>query len=476
MVDRLASSTMVIYADLLDLCRGEVGGATAPRGAFTSKVLRGRRYWYRQFTDSGGRRRQEYLGPETPEILEAMKVQRDTLRDRERRREMVRSLRAAGVPSPDPLTGKVMSALAEGGFFERGGVLVGSRAFGLYSGMLGARLAGAAIATMDLDVAPGNLDIAAPGPGDARPTAEATNTAPDDGAISFVDLLRRADPRFTAAPTLDRGSRAWRFVIPGDRVATVELLAPMIGPEDSRLVALATQGAGAKPLRFLDYLVESPVDAVVPFGDGIAVKVPQPARYAIHKLIVSRRRAGIDASKVRKDIDQAAALLRVLVADRPAEIEDAWEALERRPPKWAALASEGMALLPEDPRTAVRRLIDVRSPSPAPSAGDATPLAVQGQQVRYDVPGTIERDAAAHLLSGMPVDGLRDLFGRTKAAVDKEAPGTDRRDVFQNGIWAIEDAARAREIDIRALEKSPAAPASSRTRARPRGRERDAGR
>jgi len=49
---------------------------------------------------------------------------------------------------------------------------------------------------------------------------------------------------------------------------------------------------------------------------GVLVNVPQPVRYAIHKLIVATRRIPSAAAKARKDIEQAAALIRVLAKDR----------------------------------------------------------------------------------------------------------------------------------------------------------------
>ena len=46
------------------------------------------------------------------------------------------------------------------------------------------------------------------------------------------------------------------------------------------------------------------------------VSVPQPARYAVHKLIIATRRER-PADKVRKDIAQATELFIALAEDRP---------------------------------------------------------------------------------------------------------------------------------------------------------------
>jgi len=54
------------------------------------------------------------------------------------------------------------------------------------------------------------------------------------------------------------------------------------------------------------------------------VLVPSPQRYAVHKLIISRRRQQ-GAAKQDKDIRQSAALLDVLNEERPHEFKSAWE-------------------------------------------------------------------------------------------------------------------------------------------------------
>src|SRR5690606_28008099 len=99
--------------------------------------------------------------------------------------------------------------------------------------------------------------------------------------------------------------------------------------------------AHATPLRFLDYLIHRTEPAVVPFGAGVLVNLPLPERYACHKLIVAQRRIATRRDKAPKDLAQAAALLTVLLEDRPDEVADAWAELLARGPAWrrAALAS-----------------------------------------------------------------------------------------------------------------------------------------
>jgi hypothetical protein len=74
-----------------------------------------------------------------------------------------------------------------------------------------------------------------------------------------------------------------------------------------------------------------PEPAVVVGGSGVLVNVPTPARFALHKLWVSRERPVSEQAKARKDVAQAREILTVLVEDRRADIAEAWRALEKRP-------------------------------------------------------------------------------------------------------------------------------------------------
>ena len=51
-------------------------------------------------------------------------------------------------------------------------------------------------------------------------------------------------------------------------------------------VPIRRLNAAAEPLRFLDFLIEDPISAVMISGTPCLVRVSQPARYALHKLIL----------------------------------------------------------------------------------------------------------------------------------------------------------------------------------------------
>ena len=105
----------------------------------------------------------------------------------------------------------------------------------------------------------------------------------------------------------------------------VDLLTP--GRASAKPVFLPHLNAAATALPGLDYLLHNPVEAVVVAGGGVLTNVPQPARLALHKLWVSRRRDVSHQAKARKDLHQATQLLTVLLTDRPGDIELAWRDL-----------------------------------------------------------------------------------------------------------------------------------------------------
>jgi hypothetical protein len=73
---------------------------------------------------------------------------------------------------------------------------------------------------------------------------------------------------------------------------------------------------------------------VLPAGDPSLVRLPQPGRYALHKLIVSQERDATATDKKRKDLLQARLMIELLKEDRPGDIALAWENLANRGANW----------------------------------------------------------------------------------------------------------------------------------------------
>jgi len=91
---------------------------------------------------------------------------------------------------------------------------------------------------------------------------------------------------------------------------------------------------------YMDFLLDGSTEALVLAGDSATlVKVPDPARYGLHKLLVAGERPVVEQTKVVKDIAQASEILGFLLERRPVDVEIAFASLVRKGYHKKALAS-----------------------------------------------------------------------------------------------------------------------------------------
>lgn len=335
-ITRIGETTQTVYSELLDQLRASP--LIPHSGSFVSKSIAGTTYWYVQRKD-GGHKRQIYLGAESPELLERVarvNEARDALAEEERRRrELVTMLVAGGMTSETSAVAGVLTTLADAALFRAGAVLVGTQAFGCIANMLGVRFERQNLRTADVDVAQSAISV---GVGEMR--------------TDILDELRAADPRFVAVPELDPREPSTSFKVRG-RDLRVDLL--IAGArEGAKPIHLPHLNAAAQPLPGLGYLLAETAEAVVVAGSGILVHVPSPAAFALHKLWVSERRNVSEQSKARKDLRQAEQLLEVLLEDRPADVQNAWQ---RLPPRMAASIRRSVRRLDEEVRDTLGRTV-----------------------------------------------------------------------------------------------------------------------
>jgi len=317
---RLPESIQTLYAELLEQAvhaEAEAAAAGAPHGTFVSKTIKGGSYWYLQRME-GDRKRQHYLGRESSALLAWMeKVRQARARsavDDAQRAKLV-SMLATGATTESASIVKVLSLLAESGVFRMGGILVGTQAFVAYGNMLGVRFEKASLRTQDVDI--------------AQDRAIGIALSREAGTVNVERSLTGSGLGFFPVPELDPKQPSTSFKIRG-RELRVDFLTPMIGRESEAPVFLPGLGVAAHPLRFLEYLIENPAQTVVLGGAGILANVPDPARFAFHKLWISERRPVSEQTKAAKDRRQAGDLLEVLLEDRPTDVSVAWETLAHR--------------------------------------------------------------------------------------------------------------------------------------------------
>jgi hypothetical protein len=311
-----------LYAELLErLTAAEAGRAIgALRGSFVAKTIKGEVYLYFQTAEPGGGRRQVYVGRRDAAL--------DRLVDRHRTGAALRAeddqairrlctvLRAGGALTTDAASARVLEALARGGVFHLGGVLVGTHAFIVLGNLLGAQWQRAALRTFDLDIA----------------GSAAMHVAVPELRTDVPAVLAALEMGFLPVPQLNPRHPSTAFKVRGSALR-VDLLTPGRGIQRAPIL-IPRLHAAAQPLPYLDYLLSEPVRAAVIDGGGILVNVPAPARFALHKLLTAAERPATMQVKVDKDLDQAAQLVELLLDERPDDLHLAWE---------AARASAGVA-------------------------------------------------------------------------------------------------------------------------------------
>lgn len=410
-----------LYAELVDRAASDAfDEAFAEDGAFVPKTVRGRRYWYFQMPTKEGRG-QRYVGPETPDLLDRIKRHKQDRREQRDRQTLVSTLvRSGHLAAPPAEIGEVIAALAKAGVFRLRGVLIGTTAYQTYSAMLGTRLPVGSLRTEDVDIAQfSNVSVAI-----------------EDETPPVLETLRTVDPSFRAVSEQTDNRRVTKYRAKSG--IRVDFLPPNIGPDTDEAVQLLALRTDAAQLRFLDFLIHRPEPAVVLHGGGAYVTVPAPQRYAIHKLIVSRRRRA-GAAKGDKDIQQAASLLDILVRKRAHDLHAAWNEAHGRGPKWRKLLGEGLVLLPSITRdTTLKTVGAIRS------IIDGLDLTFAAPPARYDFDRdvvTFRGEAAGEAVRcAISRETLDDHF-RLRAASNEE-----RLSLFRENRSLFERMARAKYL------------------------------
>ncbi len=319
-VSDLPLLAQAMYAELLDLSNlPALDAALAEAGTFSVKTVKGRRYWYFQparRTSDRAAISQRYVGPESDELLQRIARHREAKRAEDAQRDRVRALvHAYGLPAPRPAVARVLDGLARNGVFRLNAVLIGAVAYQTYAGMLSARVRGG--------LAPTAIRNAAQFP--------SVSIVIQEQIESIKEILQAADPTLRE--------------IPLRRNPAIQYLSPNQLRVDILQLSLPTRQTSAEPSGFLEFLIRDPVKAVLLHGGGIAVTVPAPERFAIHELLVSRRRKATETN-ADSDLLQAAMLFRILMSKRPENLKRVWEEALQRGAAWRSRLLAGVRLLP----------------------------------------------------------------------------------------------------------------------------------
>lgn len=356
---RFPPSVQTTYSDLLDQAQeAAFENAFAGAGIFVTKTIKDRTYWY--FRDE--RNKETYAGPDSDEVRAKIDRHRAIRSDERKRRTLVSMLKRAGLPSPPPQVGEILTVLAQAGAFRLRTCIVGTHAYGIYPSILGIRVDGASARTGDLDLA------------QFYPVSVAI--AEDEKIERLVDVLREADPTYRPVSKAFNEGKAIAYV--NAQKYKVEILSPNRGADRDEPISLPAIGSHAQGLRFLDFLIYDAIPAVVLHGPGVVVNVPTPERYAVHKLIVAHRREK-DRAKAVKDLSQAAQLIDALWEIQRGDLLRVFEEALDRGPAWREAIGHSMpnlaGLLPDEVSGTLNKMLQPKAePVGKPdSLGDPSP-------------------------------------------------------------------------------------------------------
>lgn len=298
-----------LFSDITERARA---GFPAIAGTPGSVVLRDREhrpaYYVHRFYNGSGKQQEIYLGLADDEsvkrqvehLAESIKAITGVMAE-------VRLLAHAGYHFADKKTYATIATLHQLGLFSAGATLIGSHAYGILVNQLGQK--STAYKTEDIDVA-------------RREELALEN--PDN--LSFLEMLKQTGIPFVEVPALDVRKPSTSFKERGSSRLIVDLLAPATG-ETIGSKKIPELGAHASTLPFLAYLLgETHIYPLLSPLGICPVRVPNPERFAIHKLIVSQLRVSRDA-KVEKDLFQASTLIAILQDTFPGALTEAVAAI-----------------------------------------------------------------------------------------------------------------------------------------------------
>lgn len=326
----LSATAQTAYAQLFDVAQATdlTRSIASLRGSFASKKVKDKIYWYFQYTDISGKLRQSYVGPDS-EALHQLMAKRSKPDGSVSLEGLAQSAIALGCSPVLAAHFRVVRRLSEYGFFRAGGVLIGTHAFLTFGNMLGMRW-GDAQRTQDVDFAHAGKQLSIALPANLEINTPAAIESLEMGFLPLTGMdgkpggswFSPRDPDFQ----LD-------FVTPLHRGGNAVYTHPQLG------IAL-------QPLKFMEYLLEEVQQAVLFCAEGaVIVNVPNPARYALHKLIVTGERPPMRAVKSNKDLLQSAALLAGYRDGSVQPVIEAWKDLLARGPGWRSRAKQGLSAL-----------------------------------------------------------------------------------------------------------------------------------
>jgi hypothetical protein len=206
------------------------------------------------------------------------------------------------------LVGKILKVFHDNNLFEEGVELVGSWCFQLYKIHLGAK---------DFPLRTQDIDFLIPNPFRGKEHSD------------FIKQIEELG--FSVDFHKDGSLFFWNSEL------KIEFITPEKGRGSESVIRIKKLGINAIPLRFVNFLLEKPITIQ---DNGIKIRVPNPAHFCLHKLIIASRRAKTE--KYMKDVQQAICTANIV---NPQELRDVYVSL---PSKWRKTAIKSLMNMRKD--------------------------------------------------------------------------------------------------------------------------------
>lgn len=273
----------------------------------------GHEYVYWQVKLPDGTFKRTSLGrnaPETQLVVQQLLARRNTAEElTESLKATARAFVGSGGMCIELSHFRVIESLARAGLFSKGVVFVGSHAFTAIGNMLGVRW-GQSLKTTDMDFArPSGIALAIPDAGEH---------------INVPAKVKEFDRTYFEVPQLNNKQPSTSMMSNKSKIK-IDFLTVQRNGIDSEPHYFADLAIAAEPLKYMDYLLggQSAMGLVVG-AHAIPVNVPDPARFAVHKLVIAQERTLSFETKSAKDIKQATEVLGALIeTDRERDIRQA---------------------------------------------------------------------------------------------------------------------------------------------------------
>jgi len=318
-----------LYSSVTDRASTQSSVPLHSPGSAAQKTVDGKTYTYWRVYLASGKHNETSLGrkgePATEAALETKLLESAEMRTLA---ADVQILRKAGFAAADNSSALTLATLFNAGIFSHGGVLVGSYAFDALLNSLGVRRHA-------------NYSTRIPESRRAWPIELAI---PRDRRI--LGILHDSGIPLRDQPKADARQPPISFKARGQLIK-VDLL--VRGTEAQKTVPLPILHTHAIELPFFRYLVSNPSPGfILGKGNVIPVMLPEPARFALHKLIISTLYG--PSFVLRADIDrtQGALLIDALMEKFPDWLSAAAGDLEKRAIRRVATAAARALQLPID--------------------------------------------------------------------------------------------------------------------------------